>query len=220
MASATKSSTVVGVFENHHDADRAVAELRGAGFSNSQIGVVGHDKNGGTTTDKGTKVEEGAIVGAAVGAGAGGLIGLGILAGLIPAIGPVIAGGALAALLANAAGGAAIAGLVGTLVGLGVPEDDAKYYDTVPVRTHGRHGPRRRPAGRRHRHPPPPQRLRPQHRRQPGDGGRVTLLSARENRVRGARFSRLVTARGRSVFLPILSGSGGTRTRTLFSTGF
>ncbi len=130
MASVTKNSTVVGVFENHHDADRAVAELRSSGFSNSQIGVVGHDKKGGTTADKGTKVEEGAIVGAAVGAGAGGLIGLGILAGLIPAIGPVIAGGALAALLANAAGGAAIAGLVGTLVGLGVPEDDAKYYDT------------------------------------------------------------------------------------------
>ena len=129
MASTTKASAVVGVFENHHDADRAVAELRDAGFSNSQIGVVGHDKSGGTTTDKGTKAEEGALVGAAVGAGTGGLVGLGILAGLIPAIGPVIAGGALAALLANAAGGAAIAGLAGTLIGLGIPEDDAKYYD-------------------------------------------------------------------------------------------
>jgi len=132
MTNSTHGSTVIGVFENHDDADRAVAELRSSGFSNSQIGVVGHDKKGRkTTTDGGgTKAEEGALVGAAVGAGAGGLVGLGILAGLIPAIGPVIAGGALAALLANAAGGAAIAGLAGTLIGLGLPEEDAKYYDT------------------------------------------------------------------------------------------
>ncbi|WP_020474659.1 general stress protein [Zavarzinella formosa] len=148
MTSKTNSA-VVGVFENRHDADQAVADLRAAGFTSAQIGVVGHNKDG-WATDKthGNKAEEGALIGAGVGAGVGGLVGLGILAGLIPAIGPVIAGGALAALLANAAGGAAIAGLVGTLVGLGLPEEDAKYYDdefragrtVVTVNAEGRHG--------------------------------------------------------------------------------
>jgi len=74
--------------------------------------------------------EDGAVVGALTGAGVGALVGLGILAGVIPAIGPVIAGGALASLLANAAGGAAIVGLVGTLIGLGIPEEDAQFYES------------------------------------------------------------------------------------------
>ncbi|WP_020473286.1 general stress protein [Zavarzinella formosa] len=147
MTDNTNRSTVVGVFENRHDADQAVADLRDAGFTNSQIGVAGHNADG-WADNRGTKAEEGALIGAAVGAGAGGLVGLGILAGLIPAIGPVIAGGALAALLANAAGGAAIAGLVGTMVGLGIPEEDARFYDeefrsgrtVVTVRTDGRFG--------------------------------------------------------------------------------
>jgi len=51
------------------------------------------------------------------------------LAGVIPVIGPVIAGGTLAVILANAAGGAAIAGLVGALVGLGIPEEEAHHYE-------------------------------------------------------------------------------------------
>ena len=45
-------------------------------------------------------------------------------------IGPVIAGGTLAVILANAAGGAAIAGLVGALVGLGIPKDEAEHYES------------------------------------------------------------------------------------------
>jgi len=74
-------------------------------------------------------VGEGAVTGALVGAGVGGLVGLGILAGAIPAIGPALAGGTLAVVLANAAGGAAIAGVLGALVGLDVPEADARYYE-------------------------------------------------------------------------------------------
>jgi len=40
----------------------------------------------------------------------------------------VIAGGTLAALLANAAGGAAIGTLAGSLMGAGIPEEEANYY--------------------------------------------------------------------------------------------
>jgi uncharacterized protein (TIGR02271 family) len=58
------------------------------------------------------------------------LWGLGVLAGAIPAIGPAIAGGALAALLSSAAAGAAAAGLAGTLIGMGIPKDEAEYYES------------------------------------------------------------------------------------------
>ena len=139
----TQRSTVVGVFEDHQEADRAVEELRRAGFGNEQIGVVAPDPNKGdaTATEKGSKAAGGAITGAIAGAGVGGLVGLGILAGVIPVIGPVIAGGTLAVILANAAGGAAIAGLVGALVGLGIPEEEAHHYEgEFEGGSHHRHG--------------------------------------------------------------------------------
>jgi hypothetical protein len=40
-----------------------------------------------------------------------------------------VAGGTLVAILASAGTGAAIAGLAGALIGLGVPEDEANYYE-------------------------------------------------------------------------------------------
>ncbi len=48
---------------------------------------------------------------------------------MLPAIGPVIAGGTLAAIAASAATGAAAGGLAGALLGMGVSDDDVKYYD-------------------------------------------------------------------------------------------
>jgi hypothetical protein len=52
---------------------------------------------------------------------------------LIPGVGPVVSGGLLATALAGAATGAATGavagGVTGALVGLGIPEDEAKYYD-------------------------------------------------------------------------------------------
>ena len=51
------------------------------------------------------------------------------MAGVLPAIGPVIAGGALAAIAASAAGTAVAGGLVGALIGMGISEDEAEYYD-------------------------------------------------------------------------------------------
>jgi uncharacterized protein (TIGR02271 family) len=147
---ATQRSTVVGVFHDRHQANLAVEDLKRAGFRDDQIGVAGRHTD--TTTDattegSGSMWEEGAITGALAGAGLGGLVGLGIIAGLIPAVGPVIAGGTLAAILANAAGGAALAGLAGALIGAGIPEDEARYYESefhsgriiVTVKANGRY---------------------------------------------------------------------------------
>jgi len=128
----SKRSTVVGVFADRKQAQQAVAELRKAGFSEEQIGVVARDADGHTTdaaASKGSKVAAGAATGVAAGAGVGALWALGIAAGMPPAIGPVIAGGLLASVLASAAGGGAIAGIVGALIGLGIPEDEARYYE-------------------------------------------------------------------------------------------
>src|SRR5947208_3239543 len=106
----TNRATVVGVFDNPQEAQRAVEELRRAGFSEAQIGVAARDGEAAGTLKKetaGSHAAEGAAAGALAGAGVGGLVGLGILAGVIPVVGPVIAGGTLAVILANAAGGAA-----------------------------------------------------------------------------------------------------------------
>jgi uncharacterized protein (TIGR02271 family) len=125
--------TVVGVFRDRSQAEQAVAELRQAGFRDDQIGIVTRDgdEKGSElqSDDKGSHVTEGAVTGLAAGAGVGTLWGLGIMAGLLPAIGPVIAGGTLAAILASAATGAAAAGLAGALIGLGIPEHEANYYE-------------------------------------------------------------------------------------------
>lgn len=115
----TGQGHTVGVFHTRDAADKAVTELRSAGWKDDQIGMVGKD----------TKAAEGATIGAAAGAATAAAVGAGIMAGVIPVIGPVLAMGPLAVTLLNAAGGAAVAGLAGALVGAGIPDEDAKYYE-------------------------------------------------------------------------------------------
>jgi hypothetical protein len=125
-------NTKVGVFRTRDGADKAVADLRAAGYRDDQIGLVAKDEKGNAkrTDGAGTgKAGEGAMIGAAAGAASGAAIGVGILAGVIPVIGPILAIGTLGTILLNAAGGAAIAGLAGGLIGWGIPEEDAKYYE-------------------------------------------------------------------------------------------
>lgn len=131
----TNRDTVVGVFHSQSEAQQAIRELKAAGFSDSEIGVASHNKEGTydehmRTEEEGNKAGKGAAVGATAGLGAGALWGLGIVAGALPAIGPVIAGGALAAIVASAAGTAVAGGILGALVGLGIPEEEAKYYQS------------------------------------------------------------------------------------------
>jgi len=65
----------------------------------------------------------------AAGAGIGGLIGLGVLSGVLPVIGPAIAAGTLGVILSNVAAGGAIVGIIGALIGMGIPEEEANYYE-------------------------------------------------------------------------------------------
>ena len=74
---------------------------------------------------------EGATVGASTGGVVGGTIGLlaGIGALAIPGLGPFIAAGPIMAALSGGAIGAVGGGLTGALVGLGIPEYEAKRYE-------------------------------------------------------------------------------------------
>src|SRR5947209_5620920 len=115
---AQQRSTIVGVFDDRQQADRAVDELRRAGFRDDQIGVAfRHEAGEFGTTDTGdtaddTEAGTGAASGALAGLGLGALAGIGVITGVIPAIGPAIAAGTLGVILSNAAVGAGIGGLV------------------------------------------------------------------------------------------------------------
>jgi len=127
----TSRTHYVGVFDDRDDAELAAQDLREKGFADDQIGYAWKD-DAGKTHAEGNKAGKLAASGAGTGVVLGGLIGAGA-ALLIPGIGPVISGGLLATALAGgvtgAVAGGVAGGVAGALVGLGVPEEEAKYYD-------------------------------------------------------------------------------------------
>jgi hypothetical protein len=125
------ASTVVGVFENHSHANRAITALHSAGFGRDQIGLAiqhAHGVTGDGVAENDRHAGWRALTGALTGLGLGALAGFGVLAGVIPVVGPAIASGTLGVILSNAAAGSGIAGLIGGLVGAGTPEPEAKFY--------------------------------------------------------------------------------------------
>jgi hypothetical protein len=123
--------TVVSAFTNSEEARAAVMELRDEGFAIEQVGVAGpHIREVEVIDDSDSYAAEGAVAGMTAGAGLGALWGLGIVAGVMPILGPAIAGGTLAAILTSAVAGAAGAGLAGALIGMGVPKEEAIYYES------------------------------------------------------------------------------------------
>jgi hypothetical protein len=130
-------TTIVGLFRSQADAERAIRDLKDSGIAESRIGVAMPDRDrqrdlaestGETTSPAGEAATAGALSGGILGGVVGLLAGVGALA--IPGVGPIIAGGALASALAGAGIGAATGGLMGALVAMGVPEDDARYFET------------------------------------------------------------------------------------------
>ena len=127
------SQAVICIVPTEVEADRIVDSLRTAGFTNNNISVLMPDKT--TTKDLGhekhTKAPEGASAGAASGLVLGGALGwlAGIGALAIPGVGPFIAAGPIMAMLSGAAIGGAAGGTTGGLIGLGIPEYEAKQYE-------------------------------------------------------------------------------------------
>src|SRR3954452_2098375 len=125
--------TVVAVFDDRDDAQDAINALRDAGFMADDISILARDRDTAgrlaedTGADVATGAATGALAGGLLGGVAGWLVGSGALA--IPGVGPIIAAGPLAAALGGAALGAAGGGIIGALTGIGVPEDEARYYN-------------------------------------------------------------------------------------------
>ncbi len=127
------SKAILCTVKTTQQAAEVVDRLKLAGFSNSDISVLMSD-TGGTkdfAIDNQTKAPEGAATGAGTGAVLGGALGwlAGIGALAIPGVGPLIAAGPIMAALSGAAIGGALGGITGTLVGLGIPEYEAKRYE-------------------------------------------------------------------------------------------
>ncbi len=126
------NSSVYGVFATYTSAEFTVGMLKNEGFRNTDISLLLPYNEGSKdfTHVKSNKAPEGAVAGAGSGAVLGGALGwlAGIGALAIPGIGPFIAAGPIMAALAGLAVGGTVGGVGGALVGLGMPEYEAKRY--------------------------------------------------------------------------------------------
>ena len=130
---AGKNTSVFGIYPTRARAEEAVDALRQANFRNTDISALFPD-NAGTKDfahEKNTKAPEGSVTGATSGAVVGGVLGwlAGIGALAIPGVGPLIAAGPIMGMLAGAGAVGAVGGVVGALVGMGIPEYEAKRYE-------------------------------------------------------------------------------------------
>ena len=125
--------SVYAIATSEGQALQIVDSLKDVGFSNDDISVLFPDKESTHqfAHEAHTKAPEGAAMGATTGGVLGG--GLGLLAGIgalaIPGVGPLIAAGPLLAALSGAAAGATVGGIAGALIGMGIPELEAKRYE-------------------------------------------------------------------------------------------
>src|SRR6202795_2947130 len=128
-----KQTAVFGIYSTRHGAEQAANSLINARFSSGDISVLLPEILGAREigTEKATKAPEGATTGASTGAILGRALGLlsGIGALAIPGVGPLIAAGPIMATLAGMGVGGAVGGVAGGLIGLGIPEFEAKRYE-------------------------------------------------------------------------------------------
>ncbi len=127
------NTSVYCLAESTTQADMIVKQLRSRGSAADDISILFPDRQ--TTKDfayeKHTKAPEGTTAGVVTGGLLGGalgwLAGIGTLA--IPGVGPFIAAGPIMAALSGAALGATVGGITGALIGMGIPEFEAKRYE-------------------------------------------------------------------------------------------
>lgn len=129
-----KKISVFGLFKDQTQLERAVEGLKAAGYRDSDISALLPDIQAtrAFAHEKHTKAPEGAAVGAATGVVAGGTVGLllGLGAIAIPGLGMFLAAGPIMGALAGAGAGGAVGTLTGALVGMGIPEYEAKRYES------------------------------------------------------------------------------------------
>lgn len=125
--------SVFCIATSRDQADQIVDDLRAASFSPNDISALFSDQHTSHdfAHDKHTKAPEGAVTGASTGVVIGGTLGwiAGIGSLAIPGFGPFIAAGPIMAALGGAAIGAAVGGITGALIGMGIPEIEARRYE-------------------------------------------------------------------------------------------
>src|SRR3954452_1884815 len=128
-----KNIAVFGIYPDQLTAEDAVDSLKDVGFRSTDISVLFPDNQGTKdfAHEKHTKAPEGAVTGGGSGAVIGGALGwlAGVGALAIPGAGPFIAAGPLMGMLGGIGVGTAIGGLTGALIGLGIPEYEARRYE-------------------------------------------------------------------------------------------
>jgi hypothetical protein len=131
---------VTGLFRDRESAERAYGALPARGYGQDDVNVVMSEdtrkrhfaSDAAVTTELGTKAAEGAGVGGAIGGTIGAIAGALAAVGTsiaIPGLGLVIAGPAAAA-IAGAGAGSIGGGLLGALIGWGIPEERIKHYES------------------------------------------------------------------------------------------
>src|SRR5262245_23646855 len=126
------ATLVSGLFKERAKAQSAVDDLIYHGWSRDDISLLMSEATRGREFGlaMATKAPEGAAAGATIGgvigAVAAGLVALGVVT--VPGLGLVAAGPVLSA-LAGLGAGAAAGGLTGALIGLGIPEHEARMYN-------------------------------------------------------------------------------------------
>jgi hypothetical protein len=129
-----KKVSVFGLFKNEGQINLAVTELTAYGFRHEDISALlpSLDATRDFAHEKHTKAPEGAAIGATSGAVTGGavglLLGLGVIT--IPGLGLFLAAGPIMAALAGAGVGGAAGTMTGALIGLGIPEYEARRYES------------------------------------------------------------------------------------------
>jgi hypothetical protein len=129
-----KKTSVFGLFHDQDTLGRAVETLQTAGFPTTDISVImpRSASDQGFAHEHHTKAPEGATAGAVAGGvvvgGLSLLVGLGAL--VIPGLGPLLAAGPIVAALAGLGAGGAVGGIAGALIGMGIPEYEAKRYES------------------------------------------------------------------------------------------
>ena len=144
------SKTVLCLANTEAQAEIIVQRLNETGIPTSDVSALFPDKTGSRdfAHEHNTKAPEGTAIGVSAGGVTGGVLGLldGIGALAIPGVGPFIAAGPIMAALSGAAVGAAIGGIGGALIGMGIPEYEAKQYEAkiregnILISAHARDG--------------------------------------------------------------------------------
>ena len=140
MNDKIQQQRAVGTFPTREDAENALMELRDCGFNMDRISAIAQNPPDSQALadvevkSSSERAKDGAETGAVMGATTGGMLGLiGSLSVLaIPGIGlatevAILLGNALLGSGFGAAGGS----LIGAMIGWGIPEDQAKYYDQL-----------------------------------------------------------------------------------------